>query len=63
MTESVLVKERAETKKRVAKLNEETKHELLQKEAIECERELVELKRPSIFGWIMRLFKKGGNRQ
>ena len=53
-----LTKERAETKKRVAKLKAKTKHEQLRKEATTCERELTELKRPNIFkqfiDWIRR---------
>ena len=56
----VLAREKVETKKRVAVLKEETGLELLQKEAIECEHELCRLKRPSIFGWIKQLLKKGG---
>ena len=55
-----LAKEKVETKKRIIALEEETEHEILQKEVIECERDLAELKRPSIFGWIKRLFRKGG---
>jgi len=60
MNESVLTKEKAETKNRVKKLKEQTKLERLRKEESECERELTELKRPSIIDWIRRLFKKGG---
>ena len=55
-----LTKEKVETGKRIAALREETEHELLQKEAVVCEYELCELKRPSIFGWIKQLLKKGG---
>jgi len=46
--------------KHIVALKEETELEVLQKEAIECERELCELKKPSIFGWIAKLFDKGG---
>lgn len=60
MTESMLTKEKAETKKRVALLKTETGLEKLRKEVSEREYELVILKRPSIFGWIKKLFKKGG---
>jgi len=42
-----LSKEKAETKKRVALLKEQTKLEKLRKEAIDREKELLELKRPS----------------
>jgi len=56
-----LVKEKVETMKRVTALKENTELEVLQKEATVCEHELYELKRPSIFGWIAKLFRKGGN--
>ena len=55
-----LAKEKVETGKRVAVLKEETELEILQRGATECEHELYELKRPSIFGWIKQLLKKGG---
>ena len=51
-----LAKERVETDKRITALKSETELELLQKEAIDCERELATLKRPSIIEWIKRLF-------
>ena len=53
----VLTKERAETNKRVAKLNKQTKLEKLRKEELECRRELTELSRPSIWEWIKKLFR------
>lgn len=56
---SVLVKERAETKERIAALKAETKLEKLRKEELECSHELVILKRPSILEWLRKLFKKG----
>ena len=52
----VLTKERAETNKRIAKLNKQTKLEKLRKEETECKRELTELSRPSIWEWIKKLF-------
>ena len=60
-TSNALVRERVETKKRVAILKEQTKLERLRKEVIECERELTTIKRPSIIEWIRQLFRKGGN--
>jgi len=57
---NTLTKERTETKRRVAKLKRETKFEKLRKEVITHERELVEIKRPSIIEWIKKLFGKGG---
>ena len=57
-----LSREKVETGKRVAALKEETECELLQKEKRDLERDLVLLKRPSIFEWIKRLFRKGGKR-
>lgn len=54
---NVLTRERAETKRRVAKLNSETKLEELRKEELDCERELTELSRPSIWEWIKNLFR------
>ena len=53
-------KEKAETKKRVAKLKEQTKLERLRKEVTNHERELIAIKRPSIIDWLKRIFKKGG---
>ena len=53
----VLAKERAETNKRIAKLNKQTELEGLRKEEIECTRELNELSRPPIWGWIKKLFR------
>lgn len=46
---NILTQERAETKARIKALKAKTKHEKLRKEAIECERELVQIKRPNIF--------------
>ena len=60
MTKSILVKEKAETKKRVAKLKEQTKLEQLRKEVTDLEYDLVTITRPSIIDWIRRIFKKGG---
>ncbi len=55
--DSILAKERAETNKRVAKLNKQKEVEELRKEEINCERELTELSRPPIWEWIKNLFK------
>jgi len=55
--DSILTRERAETKKRVAKLNSKTKLEELRKEELECERELTKLSRPSIWEWIKQLLR------
>ena len=57
---SVLAEEKAKTKERMAILRAATKLEKLQKEATDCERDLVTLQRPSIFTWLGNLFKKGG---
>ncbi len=54
--DNVLNKERAETSKRVAKLNKQTELEKLRKEELECKRELTVLSRPSIWDWIKQLF-------
>jgi len=58
-----LNKEKAETKERIAKLKEQTKLERLRKEVTNHERELIAIKRPSIFDWLKRIFKKGGKNQ
>ena len=51
-----------EAEKRIKVLKEETRLEGLRKEELDLERELYELTRPSIFQWIIGLFKKGGNK-
>ncbi len=53
---STLVKERAETNRRVAMLNKQKEIEELRKEELVCERELTELARPSIREWMKKLF-------
>ena len=58
--QEALTKESTEAKARIAKLKEKTKLEQLHKEAIKCEHELTELRRPSIVDWIKKLFIKGG---
>ena len=57
-----LNKEKAETKERIAKLKEQTKLEKLRKEVTNQERELIAIKRPSIFDWLKKALrlKKGG---
>lgn len=55
-----LTKETAETKKRIAKLTEETRHEQLRKEELDLKYEVATMTRLSVLGWIKRLFRRGG---
>ena len=57
---NTLAKEKVTAKEHITKLKEQTKLERLRKEVITHERELVEIKRPSIIEWIKKLFGKGG---
>ena len=51
-----LKKEKVETRKRISTLRKEVKNEQLQKQALDCEREVVTTKRPSIVEWVIKLF-------